>query len=1640
MKRIVKCILCFTFAAVMIAVGVTVYADAEGDFLICEKDNGYALYRYSDGTPLLLTDSESLSELVGFTEGGKVIFDNVSISEKTELPQGAYVFSGSLKLEAALSVPQGTSLSLDNTDIVASSGSYIRVKGGEVKVSGARICGVASSPLIIDYSSSSSVTITSGTITSTSTESTVKLSRGSLNVLGGKIENSIGCAIESSGTLTFAGAPLISGVSTDIITSEPISLSHEGASFLGEIRVKVLAAFSKGTITEVFRSCNESSLAGTRVFDRDGKEYSPTFFDSSSYVDEKNFAAVYVPFTVRLFDGNKVVKTHYCLSGENLNNISINEKNGYKFSGVFSDEGKTAEYSLTTPIFSDLDLFLSYSLIAPEFSLSSISLTYDGTAKKLNFSFLNHPLSEKGAYSFEWFKNGSSLGTFDGGVDVKNVADSGSYRVKITFSYENDTVSVMTPEVDVTILKATVKLPKIEAKKYTGKRIYSDLKDTAYYKVFEDGGINAGIYDVVFTLCDPDNYRFDNTETESTVETFKIEQAENFWSYELAVKDVYVNTKLDNLAFAAFGEVYYVYSDKIDGEYRTDPPLSVGKYYVKAVVDETDNYRGLVSTPKGFEIVAEKAIGISVESLPATLSYKAFERFSCAGLKIKVTFNSGRNEIIGAEKISIRYQTADSFRFGDNGVVVSYLNCECTVPVNVSKAEYDLSKIVLPDMTVTYDGTYHSISYSGELPIGLDGIALRAEISSGYVNVGKYVIVMSFISDSGNYVLPQNNIATLEIKPFETSVLWGSTEFIYDGQPKAPSAAFTDVYGNIIPLSVTGELTNVTAGATATAHAPSENYLLKNSTVEFKIRKADYSFDNITWSYESFVYDGSEKTVKLSGLPNGVTVIGYTDNCAIEAGLYKATALISYDERNYNAPPILTHEWEIIPAEYDLSGFFFEDCSIIYDGRLHYPILLGKLPVGHDGITLSYSFSKGPVHVSEGRTEVIITFSTESKNYKVPGNISAFVEIIPKQITVAWDYTSTVFDGQAHAPTATSVFCEIIVEGAQINAGEYIAYARPLSTDYAIDNANYSFSIGKAENSWINKLSIADIYASGAPSPSASVIDGEIDYRYYSDEACTKEVSLPLLPGRYYVRATAISNGNYHSLISDPVEFEVVAVVPIGIEATVKKECFVAFERLSDADMTVFVTYNDGTKNEISLDNVNKSYKHGDSFRYNDDFVTLEWNGFSKNVQISVKKASYDMSGASWENTEQIYSGSLLCPIIKGLPAGVTVSSYSGGGINAGNYTVKALFSYDAENYNEPIMSDALFMIKKKGVALPTLEPVIYNGTVQYPSLLSDLFGLSSEGFVNAGIYDVEIFLKDSDNYVFEGGESIATVSFVINKKQIESSVGNIVLYLGQNPKMPSYTLTAGAIGLDDLKLYYEINGDEVLIKSGNPNYDIVSLPGKLIKYDRLSPEATTAITVCGISLLIFMLGLYVIFANRERILNFVAAHRCKEYFKKERAQINEIAPPKKTAYEKLIVDQNGEEGYVLNSVDEESVMTVDVDRADALITDSLAKNLIKRERETVYTDGYRRNVVNVDILSENFSAGDRVDVNTLKERHLISKDTAYVKVLARGSIDKPISVHANAFSLSAVKMIALTGGEAVKVNTSRVKNKEKRF
>ena len=68
---------------------------------------------------------------------------------------------------------------------------------------------------------------------------------------------------------------------------------------------------------------------------------------------------------------------------------------------------------------------------------------------------------------------------------------------------------------------------------------------------------------------------------------------------------------------------------------------------------------------------------------------------------------------------------------------------------------------------------------------------------------------------------------------------------------------------------------------------------------------------------------------------------------------------------------------------------------------------------------------------------------------------------------------------------------------------------------------------------------------------------------------------------------------------------------------------------------------------------------------------------------------------------------------------------------------------------------------------------------------------------------------------------------------------------------------------------------------------------------------------------------------------------------------------------------------------------------------------------------------VNVDVICENFENGETVNVDTLKAKHLINKNAGRIKVLARGTMTKSLTVTASKFSLQAVKMITLAGGVA---------------
>lgn len=107
---------------------------------------------------------------------------------------------------------------------------------------------------------------------------------------------------------------------------------------------------------------------------------------------------------------------------------------------------------------------------------------------------------------------------------------------------------------------------------------------------------------------------------------------------------------------------------------------------------------------------------------------------------------------------------------------------------------------------------------------------------------------------------------------------------------------------------------------------------------------------------------------------------------------------------------------------------------------------------------------------------------------------------------------------------------------------------------------------------------------------------------------------------------------------------------------------------------------------------------------------------------------------------------------------------------------------------------------------------------------------------------------------------------------------------------------------------------------------------------------------------------------------------------------------------------------------------TVAASEVDSILEDEVAVALIIKKSEAVVAAKKEKAIINIDTISDNFEANETVNLESLKAKKMITQKTNYIKVLARGNLNKPLTVEANEFSIEAVKMILLTGGEAIKI------------
>ena len=88
-----------------------------------------------------------------------------------------------------------------------------------------------------------------------------------------------------------------------------------------------------------------------------------------------------------------------------------------------------------------------------------------------------------------------------------------------------------------------------------------------------------------------------------------------------------------------------------------------------------------------------------------------------------------------------------------------------------------------------------------------------------------------------------------------------------------------------------------------------------------------------------------------------------------------------------------------------------------------------------------------------------------------------------------------------------------------------------------------------------------------------------------------------------------------------------------------------------------------------------------------------------------------------------------------------------------------------------------------------------------------------------------------------------------------------------------------------------------------------------------------------------------------------------------------------------------------------------------------LHRRLPKRGFFNAFKTDY--DIVNIDVLAVRFEPGTIVTPELLHERGLVGGGQCLLKVLARGDIDRPLTVRAHKFSAKAAEKIAAAGGTA---------------
>lgn len=491
------------------------------------------------------------------------------------------------------------------------------------------------------------------------------------------------------------------------------------------------------------------------------------------------------------------------------------------------------------------------------------------------------------------------------------------------------------------------------------------------------------------------------------------------------------------------------------------------------------------------------------------------------------------------------------------------------------------------------------------------------------------------------------------------------------------------------------------------------------------------------------------------------------------------------------------------------------------------------------------------------KTKTPSSSSSSSKEETTSSNQSSSpsssVQLKDFDDSIKFNDLTITYDGNEHQleiSNSSSVQIEYLTEYKFTNAGEYEIKARISKEGYNPKEITGKLIINKA-NEDISGISFNDVNETYNKEAHFATINGTLptgvttQIKYYSDEACTREVNACINAGTYYAKATFTARDNNHNPIS-PMTCKI-TISKAKVDVPVLKDTyFYTGSEIVVLESSELFNVADGSS--TSVGNYEATVVLKDTKNY-------EWKDSNFNGKLTYSITD-PLSDVQYDGLESTYDGTPKEILVSNLPENVNVSieyyndeeykNKISAPTNAGKYYAIIKFSGSSLN-NETLIRKQTLIIKKQKVNLPTANQNLeYDGTPLVGVSPNELYDVENGTSTNVGTFTATVTLKDTTNYEWADSTFDGKIEYEICPPQGISMTNKVVTFNNTVQGLDIY-------GIDNLDVEYSIKyySDDTYTNEVSPvnagKYYAVATPNKET-YERLTAVLTINKAKLGLS------------------------------------------------------------------------------------------------------------------------------------------------------------------------------------------------